>query len=83
MDETDTQFEKLFEKLDKVLNILTILDKYVDIDFQLTQQGKPIMFVKSLTLNQSWLIHISKEDYETATEVMGLLKEKGKSDERR
>ena len=54
--------ECVWKTIEKDLKTLETIGKYVDIRFERTNKG-PVMWVRSKTLGQGWLIHISEEDY--------------------
>lgn len=49
--------------IEKELKASEVVGKHLDIKFERTSAGRPIMLVRSKTLGQSWLIHISEEEF--------------------
>lgn len=79
IEEIDTAaFEKAFgeamAKVEEALGLLDIIDKYVSIEFDRTSKG-PVMWVRSKTLGQTWLIHITEEEYEKTVKAQKSMEE--------
>ena len=53
------------EIVEKELKASAVVGKYLDISFERTSAGKPVMFVRNKRLGQGWLIHISEEDFDS------------------
>ena len=51
------------EVVEKELKASAVVGKYLDISFERTSAGKPVMFVRNKRLGQGWLIHISEEEF--------------------
>lgn len=67
-------FAEAMAKVDDVLSILDTIEKYVSIEFDRTSKG-PVMWVRSKTLGQTWLIHITEEEYENSVRIQKIMEE--------
>ena len=66
LTEVDFYFNDFHEELEVIeqeLKASEVVCKHLDIKFERTSAGRPIMLVRSKTLGQSWLIHISEEEF--------------------
>lgn len=67
-------FAEAMAKVEDVLSILDTIEKYVSIEFDRTGKG-PVMWVRSKTLGQAWLIHITEEEYENSVRIQKIVEE--------
>ena len=67
-------FAEAMAKVKDALGLLDIIDKYVSIEFDRTSKG-PVMWVRSKTLGQTWLIHITEEELERSERIQRVMEE--------
>lgn len=63
----DFDKEECCNTIEKELKASQVVNKYLDIKFERTNKG-PVMWVRSKTLGQGWLIHISEEEFDSVKE---------------